>query len=189
MDFLVGSTEFLCVFLNELFGNPWPDSAIPDRLWIGLQEDQLAAQRSELTVERFDIAPFHHAGTNAVREVQRVDDDKAPWAAVLLNTLMQPLQHSPNAVKVLQIRIGGQRAAIFRPGQRAVGMRLRQVNHATDFSGQGGTDVTANQSVDERRFADPRRAFHEQSLKGFHAGHFSGDGVVLPATTAQAAAV
>jgi hypothetical protein len=47
-----------------------------------------------------------------------------------------------------QVRIHRKSAVVLSPGQRVVGMRLRQVNQRLDFSGLGRVDVAADQSSD-----------------------------------------
>jgi hypothetical protein len=68
-------------------------------------------------------------------QVQRVEEHKTPWARVLLDALVQPLQQTTDTVKVLQIRADCQRAAALQDGQRTEGVGLRQVNYAADFPG------------------------------------------------------
>ena len=116
VDLLVSSTELPRVLLDELLVCSGLDSALPNRGGRSLQEEQLASSRRKPPIERFDVVPLHHARTNAVGQVQGIDEHKTPRASVLLHARMQPFEYPNDALKMAQVRIHRKSAVVLWPG-------------------------------------------------------------------------
>ena len=132
MNLLVRLTEFSGIFDQELFLDSGPHASLPEHLRRSLKRKQLASQRGQAAVHGGNIGPLHHAGPHAVREMQGVDNHKAPSLAVLLHAVVQSLQRACDAVEMLQIIRDRQCAAVFAAGERTVGVRLRQMHWRSD---------------------------------------------------------
>jgi hypothetical protein len=102
---------------------------------------------------------------------------------------MQPFDRPNDALQMAQVRIHGKRAVVLRQSQRAVGMRLRQVNQRPDFPGLRGSDVATDESVDQRRLSHAGRAFEQQRLERGHSGYPTVWAAAFPLAMAHAAAV
>src|ERR1700677_4069435 len=189
VDLLGSSTKFPRVLLNELPVRPGLDSTIPNRRGRSLEKEQLASESSKPSIERCDVAPLHHARANAVGQVQGIDEQKTPRARVLLHAGMQPFDCPNDALQMAQVRIHGKRAVVLRQSQRAVGMRLRQVNQRPDLPGLRGSDVATDESVDQRRLSHAGRAFQKQRPERGHSGYPTIWAAAFPLAMAHAAAV
>jgi hypothetical protein len=107
------------------------------------------------------VIPPYNAWTHAVRQMQSIDNRKAPRSLMLPHARVEPLHSANNVIKMIKVRTDGKSALIFRSRKGPIGVRLGEMNQCSDFFAPGRIDVAANQSVDQPRFTYARRSFYE----------------------------
>jgi hypothetical protein len=111
------------------------------------------------------VSPGDDAGAEAVRQVQRVYEQKAGLPLMIPHTRVKPFDHADDALEVIEIIIRRESSGVFGWRQRAEGVRLTEMNQCSGLPDGGGVDVATNQGVNQRGFADAGYSFDEQRIE------------------------
>src|SRR5271165_348211 len=119
---------------------------------------------------------------HAVSQVQRIDHHKAPRTRMFLHAGMKPFHRAYDALQMPHIVLNRE-SLVLADCQGPVSMRLRQMNQASNLPRAGGSNMSSDEPVDQRRLSHAGRSLDQQCLE-WRLHH-----APLPVAIAQAAAV
>ncbi len=119
-------------------------------------------------VDVFDVAPPHDTRPQAVRQVQRVDEDVARRIQRVLHPGVQPFHERRYALQMLAVVAHGECACVLVHREGSVRVGLRQMDDGPQLAHGRRDDVATNEGVDQRRPSDPRDALDEERIEAAH---------------------
>jgi hypothetical protein len=97
--------------------------------------------------------------------VQRIYQDETRLALVLAHAFIKPFDMADDMFKVLEVIFDCERSGVFGWGERAVSVRLTEMNQRSDLSRGGALYVATNESINQRGFADAGYSFDDERVE------------------------